>query len=177
MPVVLAGATRGLFLQSALAETISQFLHDFIQRHIAGPQDDKQMVENVRRFSRQMPRIILHRCKNEFDGFFTKFASALLAPCRQQLGSIGNIAIAGSRALGNDGLQFRQNVRAACIGHARYPGVRQSGQPDGHPLLCHEMLGFGNGMGAEMENRRRQDGTGMSLLYAIDEMLQVSNTT
>jgi hypothetical protein len=80
MPSILASATRGFLLQPALAETIGQFLHDIVQRYVAGPQDDQQMVEYICGLSRQMSYIILHCSENEFDSFFTELAGAFLPP-------------------------------------------------------------------------------------------------
>ena len=80
MLIVLTSATRGLLLQSALAETIGQFLHDIVQRYVAGPQYDQQMVKDVCGLSRQMSCIALHCSENEFDSFFTELAGAFLPP-------------------------------------------------------------------------------------------------
>lgn len=80
MPIVLASATRGFLLQPTLAETIGQFLHDIVQRYVAGPQYDQQMVEDVCGLSRQMSCIVLHYSENEFDSFFTELAGAFLPP-------------------------------------------------------------------------------------------------
>ena len=74
-----------------------------------------------------------------------------------------------------DGMLFAGVVGLYCVARAFLQRLREGHDlrgPDGDALRLHVGLGLGDGVLAEMEDRRREDGVGLALDGALDEVVE-----